>query len=255
MEARHMLQQQHQEIRGLFKKITSGGDGKNADRQERDALLARLTARLQLHTRLEESYFYPALAELDTKRAEETVLESYEEHAIVDSLLTQLPAVENRNERFLARVRVLQSLVETHIEEEETVMFELAEKLGAERLTAIGERMLVYVHEVERLEHLMERATEAAHNTERWAARWFERGIDVQRRAIGRLAPTRLLRLDERSQWVGALAARAPTWLVDVVCDALARLDTMAGGSPAGNGQRRGPARAEQPSSGRAAAA
>jgi iron-sulfur cluster repair protein YtfE (RIC family) len=254
MEARQILQQQHQEIRGLFKKITSGGDTRTGDVQERDALLARLTARLQLHTRLEESYFYPALEELETKRAEETVLESYEEHAIVDSLLAQLPAVENRNERFLARVRVLQSLVETHIEEEEAVMFEMAEKLGAERLTAIGERMLIYTQEVERLEQLMERATEAARNTERWAARWFERGLAVPRRALGRLAPTRLLRLDERSQWVGVLAARVPTWLLDGAFNALAGLETMTSAPPAPNGQRRGPARAES-SSGRAAAA
>jgi iron-sulfur cluster repair protein YtfE (RIC family) len=251
MDARQILQQQHQEIRGLFKKITAGGETRNSDPQERDALLARLTARLQLHTRLEESYFYPALGELETKRAEETVLESYEEHAIVDSLLAQLPAVENRNERFLARVRVLQSLVETHIEEEESVMFEMAEKLGAERLTAIGERMVVYVQEVERLEQLMERATEAARNTERWAARWFERGLEVPRRAIGLLAPTRLLRLDERSHWVGALAARAPTWLLDGAFNALSGIETMSG-NPPGNGQRRG-TRSEQ-SSGRAAA-
>ena len=254
MEARQILQQQHQEIRGLFKKITSGGDGRSGDIQERDAVLARLTARLQLHTRLEETYFYPALEELETKRAEETVLESYEEHAIVDSLLAQLPGIENRNERFLARVRVLQSLVETHIEEEEAAMFEMAEKLGDERLIAIGERMLVYIQEVERLEQLMERATEAARRTERWAGRWFERGLEVPRRALGRLAPTRLLRLDERSQWVGVLAARAPTWLLDGAFNALAGFETMTGAPSVGNGQRRGPARAESSSSGRAAA-
>lgn len=235
MDAREILQQQHQEIRGLFKKITAGGgEGKSdgraddiKDASERDALLARLTARLQLHTRLEETYFYPALERLDTKIAEQTVLESYEEHAIVDSLLAQLPGIENRNERFLARVRVLQFLVETHIDEEESVMFEMAAKLGEEQLTALGERMLVYIAEIERLEQLVGRATEVARETERWAGRWFDRGMALPRRAIGQLAPTRLFRLEERSQWIGALAARAPTWLVDGAFRALTGMETV----------------------------
>ena len=227
MDSRGILKDQHEEIRGLFKKIAS--DGKNGER--RDTLLARLTARLQLHTRLEETYFYPALEGLDTKRAEETVLESYEEHAIVDSLLAQLPAIEHLTERFLARVRVLQSLVETHVEEEESTMFELAEKLGGARLDEIGERMAIYVQEVERVEQLIERATEAARSTERWAGRWVQRSLEVPRRAIGVLAPTRLLRLDERSQWLGALATRTPAWVLDGAFSAVAGLEALTGGN------------------------
>ncbi len=228
MEAREILRQQHEEIRGLFKKITTGGgDANEEDVQERDGLLARLTARLRLHTRLEETYFYPALEQLDTKRSHEAVLESYEEHAIVDSVLVRLPAVERSSDRFGARVRVLQFLVETHIDEEEQVMFELAGKLGEERLTALGEKMITYATEVERLERLAAQAAEAARRTERLAARWLDRGMELPRRAIGRLQPTRLLRLDERSQWIGVLAASVPTWLVDGAFNAIAGLDTM----------------------------
>ena len=84
MKVTDILHEQHNEVRALFKRITShnGHDGR-----ERNGLVDQLISALQVHTRLEESIFYPALRELDTKKAEETVLESYEEHNIVDFIL------------------------------------------------------------------------------------------------------------------------------------------------------------------------
>ena len=240
MDARTILQQQHHEIRSLFKRLT-GSEGRSEERKDGDAVLARLTARLQLHTRLEESYFYSALTSLETKKAEETVLESYEEHAIVDALLAGLPAMEVADRaRFLARARVLQSLVETHIEEEESVMFELAEKLGNDRLIAIGERMQLHIEEVESVAALLERAAEATRQTERWAGRWIDRSLDLSRRTASRLAPTRLIGLEQARPWLSAITAQAPIWLIDGAYGALTRLEAFTGGRD-GNGQRRGP--------------
>ncbi len=90
MKATDILQEQHREVQQLFRKITSGNDG------QRPVLVDQLIAKLQLHTRLEETFFYLAIQRLDTKRAEEAVLESYEEHNIVDFLMAQLPALDHR---------------------------------------------------------------------------------------------------------------------------------------------------------------
>ena len=40
---------------------------------------------------IEEKIFYPAVKELETTKAEEMVLEAYEEHAVVKLVLAELP--------------------------------------------------------------------------------------------------------------------------------------------------------------------
>src|SRR5262245_57525130 len=108
-KATDLLQEQHREIESLFRRLTATGNGARAQ------LVDHLVALLQLHTRLEETYFYPAIRRLDTRKAEDAVLESIEEHEIVDHLLSRLPALDIAGERFLTSCRVLQSVVERHL--------------------------------------------------------------------------------------------------------------------------------------------
>ena len=97
MTTTEILRQQHREVQALFKKLTNGGG-------DREARVAELVGALNLHTRLEEAVFYPAIAEVGTKHAEAVVLESYEEHRLVDFLITQLPEPDMRSEQFQARL-------------------------------------------------------------------------------------------------------------------------------------------------------
>src|SRR5205085_10263325 len=166
MKITEILHEQHNQVRALFKRITASNEVR-----ERPALLDRLIGELQIHTRLEEAIFYPALRELDTKRSEETVPESLEEHNVVDFLVAQLPAMDLQSERFLARVRVLHALVEEHVREEEDQMFKQAEKLGDEELERLGAEMLTQIEEVQHVSEIVARLAETTSRVERVTGR------------------------------------------------------------------------------------
>jgi iron-sulfur cluster repair protein YtfE (RIC family) len=136
MKATDLLKKQHREVKGLFKKVE-----RTEDPAERRALMQEITAALELHTRLEEQIFYPAVRELGSRKAEEMIAEAFEEHHVVDLVLKDLPSVDPEDERFEAKMTVLSELVAHHVEEEEGEMFKLARRLGAEALSDLAEQM------------------------------------------------------------------------------------------------------------------
>jgi hemerythrin-like domain-containing protein len=136
MKATELLKKQHREVRSLFKKIEGTEDG-----GERRELLDQITDALKAHTELEESVFYPAIRESGAKKAEEMVLEAFEEHHVVDLVLAEAPDLDPEAESFAAKMTVLKELVEHHIEEEEKEMFPLASKLGQDEREELGRRL------------------------------------------------------------------------------------------------------------------
>jgi hemerythrin superfamily protein len=142
MKPTQILKKQHREVEALFKKIGKAKPG------QRQALLGQLADNLKLHMQIEEKVFYPAVKELDTKKAEEMVLEAYEEHGVVKLVLAELPKVDPDDERFEAKMTVLEELIEHHVEEEEDEMFHLAEKLGDAVLEDVSKRMMAEIDRV-----------------------------------------------------------------------------------------------------------
>jgi hypothetical protein len=136
MKATELLKKQHREVKGFFKELE-----KTEDARGRKRLMEQIGQALQLHTRLEEEIFYPAVRGLETRKAEEMVAEAFEEHHVVDLVLEELPGVDPRHERFEAKMTVLSELIEHHVDEEEKEMFKLAQRLGADELEALGEQM------------------------------------------------------------------------------------------------------------------
>ena len=136
MKATDLLKKQHREVRALFKKIEG-----TENPRERRRLMNEVAANLQAHTAIEEEMFYPAVRGLETQKAEEMVLEAFEEHHVVKLVLADLPKVNPEDERFEAKMTVLSELIEHHVEEEEKEMFKLAQKLGREELTGLAEQM------------------------------------------------------------------------------------------------------------------
>jgi len=216
MKATDILREQHVSVRSLFKKILS-----TSDRDQRSSFVDWLIAQLEVHTTLEGRYFYPAIQTLRTRRTDEMVLESYEEHSLVDLILAQLPMMDQMSDRFEARVRVLQSLVEQHVAEEEEELFKQAERLGEEELDALGRKMKEEIEEIERVNELVIRARTAAERTESWAGRYLDMSLGLPRRAVSVLAPSRVLRLDQQRRWVAYIAQRLPRWMVDGLYDAV----------------------------------
>ena len=136
MKATDLLKKQHREVKALFKKI-EGTDNPRMRRQ----LMNEIAHSLEGHTLIEEEFFYPAVRGLETQKAEDMILEAYEEHHVVKLVLGELPRVNPEDERFEAKMTVLAELVQHHVEEEEKEMFKLAQKLGKDELTSLGEQM------------------------------------------------------------------------------------------------------------------
>ena len=136
MDAVALLKKQHREVEDLFKKVE-----KAKAPEMRRQLMHEISAKLEMHTKIEEEIFYPAVREIESKKAEEMINEAFEEHGVVKLVLKQLPSVDPQDERFEAKMTVLQELVEHHVEEEEKEMFKLAQKLGKAELRSLGEQM------------------------------------------------------------------------------------------------------------------
>lgn len=138
MKATELLKRQHREVKGLFRQVKKASDARG-----RRAGVDEIAAKLEAHMRVEEQIFYPAVQEIGTKKAEEIVPEAFEEHHVAALVLGELPSVDPKDERFEAKMTVLEELIEHHVEEEEKEkeMFALAEKLGDDRLAEIGEEM------------------------------------------------------------------------------------------------------------------
>jgi hemerythrin superfamily protein len=135
MKATALLKKQHKEVMDLFKEVMEAEDP-----ESRRQLCDQISQELKVHSRIEEEIFYPAVRELGEK-GEEIVLESLEEHHVVDLVLAELPRVDPEGARFHAKMTVLMELVEHHKKEEEKEMFKLAETLGKEELDELGERL------------------------------------------------------------------------------------------------------------------
>jgi hemerythrin superfamily protein len=136
MKATDILKKQHREVKALFKQVE-----KTEDARGRKRLLGEITQALELHTRLEEEIFYPAVRGIETRKADEMVAEALEEHHVVKLVLKDLPNVDPEDERFEAKMTVLSELVEHHAGEEEKEMFKTAERLGDAELKALGAQM------------------------------------------------------------------------------------------------------------------
>ena len=135
MQATALLKKQHREVRGLFR------DLKGINGARRRKILGQISMKLRHHMEIEETIFYPAVRGLDTKKTEEMVPEAYEEHHVVKLVLGELPKVDPKDERFEAKMTVLEEMIEHHVKEEEEDLFKSAAKLGSERLKELGRHM------------------------------------------------------------------------------------------------------------------
>lgn len=137
MNAFALLKADHEKVAGMLETIE-----KTTERaiKRRDELFARLKEELDLHAKIEEEIFYPALEE--TEETRDITLEAYEEHRLVKQLLRELEAEPKNTEEWTAKFTVLKENIEHHVEEEEGEMFKKARKaLSEEEIETLGERL------------------------------------------------------------------------------------------------------------------
>ena len=137
MNAFQLLKEDHQKVSGIFQQLEPTTERAEKTRTE---LFAKLQEELDIHAKVEESVFYPAIKQAAETR--EIVLEGFEEHHVIKMLLKELEAMPVDTEQWTAKLKVLQENVEHHVEEEEGEMFQKArDVLSEDEINKLGARM------------------------------------------------------------------------------------------------------------------
>ena len=137
MNAITMLEADHAKVKKLLTELESTTERGVKTREE---LFATIKGELTIHEVIEEEIFYPALK--SHPRAKDIVLEGYEEHHVVDLLMSELESLDVSDETWGAKAIVMKENIEHHIEEEEGEMFKQARAVfDRQELEDLGARM------------------------------------------------------------------------------------------------------------------
>ena len=132
-----MLKADHDKVKDLLNQLESTTERGVKTREE---LFATIKGELTVHETIEEEIFYPALKE--HPKAKDLVLEAYEEHHVVDTVMAELEGLDVSDETWGAKATVMKENVEHHIEEEEREMFKQARQVfDKQELQDLGDRM------------------------------------------------------------------------------------------------------------------
>ncbi len=134
MDATKLLKHQHQEVKGLFEQYKAA-----EDEGEKQGLFEQIADAFAAHGEIEEKIFYPAVY---VGPLREKLNEAVEEHLAAKRVVADLLEMEASDEQFDAKMKVLQELIDHHVEEEETDLFPLVQQnFAREELEALGEQM------------------------------------------------------------------------------------------------------------------
>ena len=134
LDAVALLKKDHALVKDLLKKMDE-----EEDTDQLKNMFEQLMDELGVHERIEEEIFYPALQKLP--KAREDVLESFEEHHLVDEIVSEMD-VETNDEKWKAKFTVMKENIEHHIKDEEEKLFPKAEELlGEKKLGELGAQM------------------------------------------------------------------------------------------------------------------
>ena len=141
MDAITLLEHDHQKVKKLMGEIE-----KTTDRgiKTREQLFNRLVQELTVHEKIEEQIFYPEVKERATsKKLEDLVTESYQEHHFVDVVKAEIENTPFGAEEWAAKFKVMMENIEHHaFEEEEGKMFpKVRRAFKKDELEDMGTRM------------------------------------------------------------------------------------------------------------------
>lgn len=132
-----ILKDDHKEVTKLFTEF----EKKTSNTQRKRATVRDVLSKLTVHTYLENEVMYPEVRRL-VPDLETAILESYEEHHVVDVLSGELVAMDEKDERYFPKFTVLMENVRHHVKEEEDEWFPVVrDSLTRAQLREIGMRM------------------------------------------------------------------------------------------------------------------
>ena len=147
MDALKLLKEDHKKVKTLFGEVEGLGDRAAAQRKK---LFQQIDQELTIHSKIEETIFYPEFRRRANKGEErEEVLEAYEEHNVVKTIIGELEELDPKDETYKPKLNVLKELVEHHVKEEEGPMFKMAREIfEKDELEEIGERLVAAKEEL-----------------------------------------------------------------------------------------------------------
>ncbi len=129
-----MIRADHAKLLAIFHRYTA-----DAPAATRQALADRICVALEIHMKLEEEVFYPALRELYPEG--EVILKSEPEHNAIRRLMARLRRMRADDIGFDGAMLELMRNFMHHVADEETVLLPAAERVLAEHLAELGGRM------------------------------------------------------------------------------------------------------------------
>lgn len=125
-----VLKRDHRHVEHLFKRIAKALDKK--DFSEVPELFDELKTELTAHSKAEQEVFYQPLKVLGGEDGKGLSWEGDEEHHVIRLLLGELSRVPFHSEEWSAKIKVLNEVVDHHVEEEEEEIFKQARKVFSE---------------------------------------------------------------------------------------------------------------------------
>ena len=138
MDATELLIKDHEKAQELFAEFERSRE----DAQKKMALFEKIKDELQMHKKVEEEIFYPAVEELPIERAKDDIERSLLDHEEVDALLDELESLSPDDADFDMKMTELMDAVRSHIQLEQEEVFKVARAgLGEEKLEEMGREM------------------------------------------------------------------------------------------------------------------
>lgn len=131
-----LLMSDHRKVEDLFTDYEAAKE--KGDKTGKQAILNQIINELKVHMEIEEEIFYPASRPFVDEQ--DTVNEAEVEHGSAKDLMAQLNGMNPADDYYDAKAKVLQELIEHHVEEEETEYFVEVRRSGMD-LKAVGEEM------------------------------------------------------------------------------------------------------------------
>jgi len=126
-----LLTADHRQVRALLQQYED-----TSDPYLKQIIAEHVFAELTLHMLLEETVFYPAVAEQADEEGKRLVSEALQDHQQLRDLIATLQEIDE-DEAFEPRFQALRDHVDQHVEDEETTMFPQAAQVLATHLEEI----------------------------------------------------------------------------------------------------------------------
>jgi hemerythrin superfamily protein len=129
MNVIELLKKDHRNVSELFAAYETAKESE--EEGTRQEIARDICVELTAHATVEEEIFYPAVDAKagDDEDTKDKVDEADEEHRLVKTLVAEIREMDEGDDHFDAKVKVLKDLVEHHVEEEEGELMPKAKKL------------------------------------------------------------------------------------------------------------------------------